>query len=188
MRILAITPGQGFDPVAWSRVLACGADAFLVREYALSAKVLLEALRWCRREAPPSMDLWVAGRLDAALAAGCGLHAPEAYPPVDPALLPLSRPLHAEGQWESRRGCFQLLVGPVFPTPGKGDPWGPERLLRWLDGLPPEGPSLLALGGVAASRMAGIRHPRLEGVALIRGLWQAEDPRRAVEELRAAWA
>lgn len=185
MILLAVTPGLGFDPARWAPVLHAGIDGFLIRERGLEARALLEAARWCRREAP-GVRLWVGGRLDVALAAGCGLHAPEDHPAVDPALAPLSRPLHAEAQWAARRGAEQLLVSPVLPSPGKGEPWGPARLHRFLDSLPAEGPRLLALGGVTPARVPDLRHPRLAGLAALRPFWE-EDPAGAVATLRAAW-
>lgn len=184
MILLAITPGLGFDRDRWSAVLRSGVDAFLIREKQLEARALLDAARWCQDEAP-GIELWVAGRLDVALSAGCGLHAPEAYPELDPGWAPLSRPLHAEAQWKDRKTCRQLLVSPVFDSPGKGEPWGPARLHRFLDQLPPTGPRLLALGGVEPANAGLLRHPRLAGLAAIRPFWMG-DPRRAVAAFRTA--
>ena len=182
MILLAITPGVGFDRGRWKQVLHSGVDAFLLREKALSARELLEAARWCQDTAP-DLTLWVAGRLDVAFAAGCGLHAPEAYPDLDPGLVPLSRPLHDEGQWHLRKAVDQLLISPVFASPGKGAPWGAERLHRFLDGVPEAGPRLLALGGVDPLTAPALRHPRLDGIAAIRPFWDG-DPVRAVARFR----
>ena len=182
MFILAITPGEGFDAPRWRAVLRSGADGFLIREPRMEARALLEAARWCRAEAP-EVELWVGGRLDVALAAGCGLHAPEAYPELPAGLAPLSRPLHDGSQFEGRREARQLLIAPVFATPGKGAPWGPERLRRFLDAAPP-GPRLLALGGITAENAAALAHPRLDGLALIRAIWAADHPADAVARLR----
>lgn len=182
MILLAITPGLGFDPQAWRAVLTSGVDAFLVREKQLPAQALLAAVRWCQ-DAAPEVELWVAGRLDVACAAGCGLHGPESYPEVEPGLMPLSRPLHEENQWAARRAADQLLVAPVFPTPGKAAPWGPGRLHRFLDALPASGPRLLALGGVDPLNAPSLRHPRLAGYAAIRPFWSG-DPTGTVARFR----
>lgn len=187
MHLLAITPGRGFDAEAWGRVLKAGVDGFLIREPDLEARRLLEAVRWCRERAPDA-ELWVRGRLDVALAAGTGLHVPERHPEVPPGLLRCSRPLHAAAQFRSRQEARQLLVSPVLPSPGKGEPWGLAGLHTFLDTLVGPGPRLLALGGVDASTAAGLRHPRLDGLAVIRALWDAPDPARAAAALRAAWA
>ena len=187
MHLLAITPGRGFHPEAWARVLEAGVDGFLIREPAMEARSLLQAARWCRERAP-EVELWVRGRLDVALAVGAGLHGPERYPPVPAGLARLSRPLHAAEAAEARRDAAQLLVSPVYPSPGKGPPWGVVRLHAFLDAFEAPGPRLLALGGVEATNAAALRHPRLDGVAVIRALWDAPDPAVAAAALRAAWA
>ena len=182
MILLAITPGLGFDRESWRSVLRSGVDAFLIREKDLSARRLLDAARWCQDTAP-EVALWVAGRLDVALAAGCGLHAPEAYPDLEPSPVPLSRPLHDEAQWADRSSVDQLLVSPVFASPGKGEPWGVARLHRFLDGLPQHGPRILALGGVEPANVSSLRHPHLAGFAAIRPFWNG-DPGGAVARFR----
>ncbi len=182
MILLAITPGLGFDRERWQQVLRSGVDAFLIREKQLPARELLDAARWSQDTAP-EVQLWVTGRLDVAFAAGCGLHAPEDHPDVEPGLVPLSRPLHDEAQWEGRSTAEQLLIAPVFASPGKTAPWGVERLHRFLAGLPESGPRLLALGGVAPANAASLRHLRLGGIAAIRPFWE-EDPARSVARYR----
>lgn len=183
MILLAITPGLGVHREAWRAVLGSGVDGFLIREKGLPARALLDAARWCQDQAP-GVALWVAGRLDVALAAGCGLHAPEAHPEVPPDLAPLSRPLHDEAQWAARQGARQLLVSPIYASPGKGAPWGVHRLHQFLDTLPAGGPPMLALGGVVPDRVADLHHPRLAGLAAIRPFWEG-DPARAVGLFRA---
>lgn len=184
MFILAITPGEGFDAPRWKAVLTSGVDGFLIREKDMEARALLDAARWCQATAP-QVELWIGSRLDVALAAGCGLHAPEAYPEVPEDLVPLSRPLHDETQAPARAGVKQLLVAPIFETPGKGAPWGATRLRAFLDHTH-AGPRLLALGGVTPENAAALAHPRLDGVALIRALWDEADPRRTIARLRDA--
>ena len=186
MFILAITPGTGFDEARWKAVLASGIDGLMLRERQLEARPLLELVRQVQNLAP-QVEVWVNGRLDVALAARCGLHAPEVYPEVPSDLLPLSRPIHSEDQIPSRTACRQLLLGPIFEVPGKGAPWGVERLHRVLDGIP-AGPRILALGGIAPTNSAALRHPRLDGIALIRALMDAPEPGRIVEAFRQSWA
>jgi thiamine-phosphate pyrophosphorylase len=187
MHLLAITPGRGFEPAAWARVLEAGVDGLLIREPDLEARALLEAARWCRAQRP-GLALWVRGRLDVALAADAGLHVPEGHPVPPPGLRVLSRPLHAPDQFASRAGSDQLLLSPAFPVPGKGPAWGVPALHAFLDGLERPHPRLLALGGVDATCAKALRHPRLAGLAVIRALWDARDPRASADELRAAWA
>jgi thiamine monophosphate synthase len=190
MYILGITPGEGLDRARWKRVLDCGIDALSIREKQLEPRALLDCVRWVQDSAP-NLPVWVVGRLDVALAAGCGLHAPEAYPEIPHGLVPLSRPLHDPVQFKDRLSANQLLVAPVFPVPGKGPAWGPARLRSSLDALPANPPQaacrILALGGITPHNVAQVKHPHLRGVATMRSLWKGPDPERAVEQLRAAW-
>ena len=186
MFMLAISPGRGTEAVRWKTVLASGIDGLMLREKQLETRPLLDLVKRLQ-DLAPQVELWVNGRLDVALATGCGLHAPEHYPEVPPGLLPLSRPIHSEEQLPERADCRQLLLGPIFSVPGKGTPWGVERLQRVLDGIP-TGPRVLALGGIAPTNSAALRHPRLDGIALIRALMDAPEPIRVVEAFRRSWA
>jgi thiamine monophosphate synthase len=186
MHILAITPGEGMDRTQWERVAVSGIDALMIREPRMGPRELLVAVRWLR-ELAPGLGLWVNGRLDVALAGRCGLHAPEAYPQVPPGLLTVSRPIHDPEQVPERSGAHQLILSPIFPVPGKGPAWGPGKLRAVLDAMPPVASRVLALGGITGANVAQLKHPRLDGVALIRGLWSAPDPALAVTGLRAAW-
>ena len=186
MHILAITPGQGVDQSHWRKVLESGIDAFMLREPDLLPRELLVAVRWVR-ETAPGVALWVNGRLDVALAGHAGLHAPESYPQVPAGLLPLSCPIHDPAQVEARAESHQLILSPIFAVPGKGAAWGPDKLHAVLDALPPVQSRILALGGIGPDNIASLKHRRLDGVALIRSLWAAADPRQCVAELREAW-
>lgn len=180
LHLLAITPGEGFRPEAWAPVLASGIDGFLIREPHLSPETLHAAATWCRTE-HPEVALWVRGLAGAAW----GLHLPEsALSGAD--LRGASAPLHHPDQWPERQSAAQLLVSPIFETPGKGPAWGPCALRRFLDALPGEGPRLLALGGIAPARAQELRHSRLSGIAAIRPFWGG-DPQAAVSAFRTAW-
>jgi len=184
--ILAISPGEGFEEAAWRRVLTSGIDAVIIREKEMATRPLLELTRRVQ-DLAPDLRIWVNGRLEVALAAHCGLHAPEAYPEIPESLLPLSRPLHEPSQFDSRRGAQQLILSPVFETPGKGPALGVDHLHLRLEALPPFAGDLLALGGITPENCGSLRHPRLAGVAMIRSLWLAPDPDEVVTRLREAW-
>jgi len=186
MKLLAISPGLGCDRVRWREVLLSGVDAFLIREKQLETRSLLDLVRWCQDTAP-GLELWVSDRLEVALSADCGLHAGEGYPEVPQALAPLSRPLHEARQWTARKATRQLLLSPVFATPGKGEPWGPQRVHRFLDERPSEGPAILALGGVDPTNAKGLCHRRLAGFAAIRPFWEG-DATAAVARFRESCA
>jgi thiamine monophosphate synthase len=187
MYILAITPGKGLDRPQWERVIESGVDAFMVREPGMTPREALAAVRLVRSLAP-GLELWLNGRLDVAMAAGCGLHAPEAYPPVPEGLLPLSRPIHQPAQLKDRLHAQQVILAPIYPVPGKGPAWGPDKLRAVLDAMPPAPVRVLALGGITPINAAPLRHPRLDGVAMMRGLWAVPDPARAVALLRRVWS
>lgn len=186
MFVLAISPGEGFDPRRWERVIHAGIDALMIREKTMAARPLLDLARWVRAQRP-DLELWVNGRLDVALAAGCGLHAPERYPVLAPDLVPLSRPLHELAQIPGRLEARQLLVSPVFPVPGKGPDLGVAGLHSVLDGLSGYSGRVLALGGIQASRARELRHPQLSGVALIRALWESPEPGAELRRMRQVW-
>jgi len=186
MIILAISPGAGFEEASWRRVLASGIDAVMIREKELGVRALLDLTRRVQ-DLAPGIRIWVNGRMEVALATHSGLHAPEAYPEIPESLLPLSRPLHEPSQFNSRRGAQQLILSPVFETPGKGPALGVADLHRRLEALPAFSGSFLALGGVTPENSHLVRHPRLAGVAMIRSLWLAPDPLGVVARLRETW-
>ncbi len=158
----------------------------MIREKHLDARALLEVTRRCQ-DIAPGLPLWINGRLDVALATGSGLHLPEAYPEVHFPGLPLSRPLHAPDQYSARAAATQLLISPILPVPEKGAAWGVKALHAFLGSLPAEAPRMLALGGVGPKTAPTLAHRRLDGLALIRALWEAPDPTQVVAILRKAW-
>jgi thiamine monophosphate synthase len=137
--------------------------------------------------APPGLSLWINGRLDVALALGVGFHGGEDYPQVPVSICEVSRPLHDAGQIRERHESDQLLISPVFAVPGKGKPLGVSGLHGILDSMPPWRGKLLALGGINTENAAVLQHHRLDGIALIRGLWDSGHPRDIVDRLRSAW-
>jgi len=186
MHILAISPGRGMGMSKWEAVAHSGIDALMLREKCLDVRSLLVLGRTIAGMAP-DLQLWVNGRLDVALVIGAGFHGGEDCPAVPPSLCPVSRPLHDASQIPERANCHQLLISPIFDVPGKGGPLGVEGLHDMLDKMPPSHGKLLALGGISPDNAAALWHPRLGGVALIRGLWDADSPREAVDRLRDAW-
>ena len=186
MHILAISPGRDVDAHKWAAVIQSGIDALMIREKHLDTRSLLELGRRIADMAP-GLPLWINGRLDAALALGVGFHGGEDYPQAPGSICAVSRPLHDIGQIRERLESDQLLISPVFAVPGKGEPLGVSGLHGILDSLPPWRGKLLALGGINTENAAALQHHRLDGVALIRGLWDSSCPRDIVDGLRSAW-
>jgi thiamine monophosphate synthase len=186
MHILAISPGKDIETSRWEAVALSGVDALMIREKHMNAKSLL-GLGLLLRGLAPNLPLWVSDRLDVAIALGAGLHGGDGYPPIPDSLCPVSRPLHAITQIGERRISDQLLISPVFTVPNKGIPLQVMGLHDILDNIPPWQGKLLALGGINPNNAATLKHPRLYGVALIRGIWDSDDPRSIVDNLRNAW-
>ena len=187
MYILAISPGRdSADGPKWEAVARSGIDALMIREKHLDARSLLDLGKRVR-DIAPGITLWINGRLDIALALGAGFHGGYGYPKVPPAICPVSRPLHSLAQVKGRHATDQLLISPVFDVPGKGQPIGVHGLHDILGGMPPWKGKLLALGGINAENAASLQHDRLDGVALIRGLWGSGCPRETVDRLRCVW-
>jgi thiamine-phosphate pyrophosphorylase len=186
MHVLAISPDRDMETSRWEAVAHSGIDALMLREKRLGARSLL-ALGRLVADMAPELTIWINGRLDVALVLGAGFHGGEDYPGVPPSLCPVSRPLHDASQIQERAESYQLLVSPVFGIPGKNQPLGVQGLHKILDRMPSKHGKLLALGGIGPGNAAALRHPKLDGVALIRGVWDAADPREAVGALRRAW-
>ncbi|MCL1908817.1 MAG: thiamine phosphate synthase [Holophagaceae bacterium] len=163
-----------------------GIDAVMIREKQLDIRSILELGKRIL-EIAPNLALWINGRLDVALALGVGFHGGEDYPDVPASLCPLSRPLHSLEQINDRSTVDQLLISPVFEVPGKSSFLGTVGLHNILDNLPPCRAKLLALGGINPENATELQHHRLDGIALIRGIWDSVDPRAAVDRMRATW-
>jgi len=189
MHILAISPGRDAETSQWIKIAKSGIDALMIREKHLDARSLLDLGRRIL-DIAPLLPIWLNGRLDIAIALGVGFHGGEDYPhcpQIPPSLCAVSRPLHDVAQIQERQVSDQLLISPVFAVSGKGKPLGVLGLHRILDSLPPWRGKLLALGGINPQNASDLQHLRLDGIALIRSLWDSKHPRDAVDKLRSAW-
>ncbi len=104
----------------------------------------------------------------------------------------LGRSLHDSEEWTALpppdRGALDyLLLGTLFATASH-----PERegggvehlasLLPLVEGLP-----VVGIGGITPERVPLLRRGGAAGVAVLRGVWNAEDPAGAVESFLVAW-
>ncbi len=82
----------------------------------------------------------------------------------------------------SQDGADYAFVGTLYPTPThQGQVGGGPALLAELAEVA-RGLSLLGVGGVTPERVSAVLHAGGHGVAVIRGVWGADDPVRAVGE------
>jgi thiamine-phosphate pyrophosphorylase len=153
-----------------------GVDMIQIREKDLTARQLFEFTlavlevrdREKRKAAPPK--ILVNGRADVAMAARAdGVHLPsDAAREILPGLL-VGRSCHTLADIKQAQADF-VTFGPVFHTPGKGDPVGLE-MLRHACAL---GKPVFALGGVNWENAQACMQAGAEGVAGIR-MFQAPD-------------
>jgi thiamine-phosphate pyrophosphorylase len=174
--LLAISDRNSLDGVtlpAWAEALArAGVPAVQLREKDLPDRACYELLRLLRRALPASR-LLANGRADLALAAGAdGVHLPADGVPTAPlrarfgASLLLGRSTHRvdEVAREAESGADYVTFGPVFSSPGKGEPVGLDALAEAsARGLP-----VLALGGVGIADLPRVAAAGAAGAAGIR--------------------
>lgn len=129
-------------------------------------------------------------RLDIALAVGAdGAHLGKASVGIEDArkLLGASAFLSvaahdlADIERASREGADAALLSPIFPSPGKGEPLGASAL---AEARSLAGPLLVyALGGVGVAQASACIEAGASGVALIRALFDADDPAQVMRSL-----
>jgi len=174
--LLAISDRRGLGAVtltAWGRALAsAGVPAVQLREKELPDRAVYDLLRDLRRALPASR-LLANGRADLAIAAGAdGVHLPADGIPTailrrrfGDALL-IGRSTHSvdEVKREARSGADYVTFGPVFASPGKGEPVGLEALAAAAE----QGIPVLALGGVGIAELPRVAAAGAAGAAGIR--------------------
>lgn len=174
--LLAITDRRGLGAVtlpAWAEALAmAGVPAVQLREKDLPDRAVFELLRVLRRALPASR-LLVNGRADLAIAAGAdGVHLPADGIPTtvlrrrfgDALLIGRSTHTLDEVAREARSGADYVTFGPVFASPGKGEPVGLDALAAAAG----HGIAVLALGGIGIAELPRVAAAGAAGAAGIR--------------------
>lgn len=142
----------------------------------------------------PPVRLFVNDRLDVALAAqAVGVQLRRDGLPVSAARRLrgdwwIGRSVHSldEARAALAQGADYLVAGPMYATDTHpGSPLLPQDSLRAIARL---GAPVVAIGGITADRIAGLRAAGVYGVAAIRALWDAPHPARAAHALLAALA
>ncbi|KXK04214.1 MAG: thiamine-phosphate diphosphorylase [Acidobacteria bacterium OLB17] len=170
---------------------ADGVSFVQIREKAISARQLYDlAVRVFACLKGSGTKFLVNDRVDIAAAAGCdGVHLTATSLPVATARgilgkrALISRSTHTLGEVEAANasGADIILYGPVFPTPGKGEPVG-IGLLSQAAKLAGNA-ALLALGGVDDTNYREAIHAGASGFAAIRALNDPATRRAIIQEL-----
>ncbi|MEO5858602.1 MAG: thiamine phosphate synthase [Pyrinomonadaceae bacterium] len=158
--------------------VAAGIDIVQIREKRLPARHLVELVREAAfLTAGSSTRLLVNERFDIALAAGAdGVHLTSTSVPIERvrAAVPLifivgvSTHCSAEVVVAKETGADYAMLGPIFVTPGKGDPVGLEELGRLCQSVAPF--PVVAVGGIDASNEAAVIAKGAAGYGAIRYL------------------
>jgi len=200
--LFAISPGRG-DGDELVRKLPLLAEGGL-RRFLLREKEQTDERRaaLARRLAPLcrelGVELWIAEDVALARDVGArGVHLSERSPsPLQVArecggALALGVSLHEEPSRSAAElaVCAHAFLAPVFPTPSKpgGRTLGADGFACRAAGLSAErGFPVYALGGIGPDQLPLLARRGVTRVAAIRLFFDAADPRRAVEEARAA--
>lgn len=137
--------------------------------------------------------LVVNDRIDVAAAAeadgvqlGARSLAPEAARRVAPGLR-IGVSVHDVGEARRVSGADWLVGGTIWPTLTHPDRpgGGPDHLAALVAAATAP---VVAIGGVTPGRVAAARDAGAAGVAVLRGVWDARDPLRALDEYLSAWS
>ncbi len=88
-----------------------------------------------------------------------------------------------------REGADYLAVGAMYPTSSKRGTRhaGPEALRQVRTAVPPDGPPLVAIGGITEENVAEVARAGADAVCVIGAVALADDPRQAAEALLAVF-
>jgi thiamine-phosphate pyrophosphorylase len=202
VKTLYVTDRAAITESAWSRILddLRGAASLSVqlRERELSDRAYCDLARDAKARLGPDVPLLINSRFDVALAAGAdGVQLPADGLPLDRVKAATPRgfrvgisthsPAEAVRAVETRADI--VLIGPIFDTPSKrafGSPLGPSALA----GLPRASEhqsEVYAIGGVNEDTLGQLMlyRDRISGVAAIRMIQEATQPRAVAERLAA---
>ncbi|GIV10741.1 MAG: putative thiamine-phosphate synthase [Fimbriimonadales bacterium] len=184
----ATDPARALEVAA--RALAGGVNWITLRVRDLPARFALDCALELRRLTRET-NAWLGVNPYPALAEWCSadaLHLPEDAPPYTPPIpMQLGRSVHSveAAVHAQAEGCHYLLVGTIYPTPSHPHktPEGLERLraVRQAVSTP-----LIAIGGITPERVTECLQAGAQGVAVISGIADAENPQIAATRYWAA--
>lgn len=170
-------------------VAAAGRVGIHLRASALSGAALFDLARRLRGALDgTASDLLVNDRADIArLCGAAGVHLPGEGLPAAAArdMLPagswIGRSVHSaeEARRAAAEGSDYVFLGPIWETPAhpRRAPLGPEAIEM------AQPARVIAIGGVTAARVSVCREAGAYGVAAIRAIWDAPEPKAAVERM-----
>ncbi len=170
--------------------ISAGISAIQLRERSLPTKLLVDlAAEVVSMARGSETKIFINERADVAKAAGAaGVHLRSDSMPCAavrrsfPSLLiGVSTHSLSEIKVVMKSGADLAVFGPVFETPGKGEPVGLAELARVSDAVRPF--PVLGLGGVDASNYPGVLHAGAAGFAAIRLFADATALKRISKEL-----
>jgi thiamine-phosphate pyrophosphorylase len=200
VKCLYVTDREAIGDDAFRRILRelSGAKQLTVelREKDSKDREVLAWARTAKQELGAAVPLLVNRRLDVALAAKAdGVHLPAVGLPLSRVraasprgtLVGVSTHSLAEAVRAIEERADVVVIGPIFETPSKAS-YGPPLGSRCLEELPPRGThgaEVFAIGGIDESRLEEISRfgERISGVAAVRFIQGAADPRGAVERI-----
>ena len=200
MKVLYVTDRAAVGNAAFEEILESlsGVEGLIVELREKSATDR-ETLRWAgvaREKLGSTVPLLVNRRLDVALAGGAdGVHLPADGLPVprvrtaSPRRTRVGRSTHSpdEAVRAIGEGADLIVIGPVFETSSKAS-FGAPLGIASLEALPERGThgaDVFAIGGIDEDRAEQVSRfgDRISGVAGIRLVQEARDPRGVVERI-----
>ncbi|MFN8592334.1 MAG: sulfur carrier protein ThiS [Thermomicrobiales bacterium] len=193
-RLLFVTDARRAKPPLIEVIAAAaagGVDGVYLRDVALSPTELGSLVAEIRARGGPALTVLVNGGPGVALVAGAGLHLRErdmgasaARSALGEAAL-IGRAVHDTAGARAAAGADYLLAGHVYPSASK--PGQPPLGLAGLAAIVAAAPCpVLAIGGITPERVAAVIATGAAGIAVIGAIAEADDPRRAASNLRAA--
>ncbi len=172
-----------------------GVDAVQLREKDLSTRELLAVAQELREVTQRrGARLLINDRIDVAIAVGAdGVHLPgDSFAVADARELlggdrTIAVSIHSRADLARAAGADFAVFGPVFDTPSKrqyGSPQGVDglRAISAAASLP-----IVAIGGIDETNAAAVAAAGCAGIAVIRSILAAPDPRAAAVALRSAF-
>ncbi|MEE9584398.1 MAG: thiamine phosphate synthase [Candidatus Brocadiales bacterium] len=78
-------------------------------------------------------------------------------------------------------GADYITISPIYQSPGKGRPIGPEAISIIKENLRIP---VIALGGIKEGKVLDVLNHKAEGIAVISAIMASEDPKTAAGQLR----